>query len=35
MKLARIEYRGEVCEAEVTCAGYLISSPPASWRVPP
>jgi 2-keto-4-pentenoate hydratase/2-oxohepta-3-ene-1,7-dioic acid hydratase in catechol pathway len=27
MKLARIEYRGEVCEAEVTCAGYLISSP--------
>jgi 2-keto-4-pentenoate hydratase/2-oxohepta-3-ene-1,7-dioic acid hydratase in catechol pathway len=29
MKLARIEYRGEVCEAEVTCAGYLISSPAA------
>jgi 2-keto-4-pentenoate hydratase/2-oxohepta-3-ene-1,7-dioic acid hydratase in catechol pathway len=27
MKLARIEYRGEVCEAEVTCAGYLISAP--------
>jgi 2-keto-4-pentenoate hydratase/2-oxohepta-3-ene-1,7-dioic acid hydratase in catechol pathway len=27
MKLARVEYRGEVCEAEVTCAGYLISTP--------
>jgi 2-keto-4-pentenoate hydratase/2-oxohepta-3-ene-1,7-dioic acid hydratase in catechol pathway len=27
MKLARVEYQGEVCEAEVTCAGYLISSP--------
>lgn len=27
MKLARVDYRGEVCEAEVTCAGYLITSP--------
>lgn len=27
MKLARVEYQGEVCEAEVTCAGYLITSP--------
>ncbi len=27
MKLARIEYRGVVCEATVTCNGYLIDSP--------
>ncbi len=27
MRLARIDYQGEVCEAEVTCAGYLITSP--------
>ncbi len=27
MKLARIEYQGEVCEATVTCGGYLIESP--------
>lgn len=27
MKLARIEYRGEVCEATVACAGYLIEGP--------
>jgi len=29
MKLARIEYRGEVCEATVTCAGYVIEAPPS------
>jgi 2-keto-4-pentenoate hydratase/2-oxohepta-3-ene-1,7-dioic acid hydratase in catechol pathway len=29
MKLARIEYRGETCEATVTCNGYLIQAPPA------
>jgi 2-keto-4-pentenoate hydratase/2-oxohepta-3-ene-1,7-dioic acid hydratase in catechol pathway len=29
MKLARIDYRGDICEAEVTCAGYLILSPAA------
>jgi 2-keto-4-pentenoate hydratase/2-oxohepta-3-ene-1,7-dioic acid hydratase in catechol pathway len=27
MKLARIEYRGEACEATVTCSGYLIEAP--------
>jgi 2-keto-4-pentenoate hydratase/2-oxohepta-3-ene-1,7-dioic acid hydratase in catechol pathway len=27
MKRARIEYQGEVCEATVTCNGYLIESP--------
>jgi len=27
MKLARIEYNGVVCEATVTCNGYLIHSP--------
>ena len=27
MKLARIEYRGEICEATVTCNGYLIEAP--------
>ncbi len=27
MKLARLEYEGQICQAEVTCAGYLISSP--------
>jgi 2-keto-4-pentenoate hydratase/2-oxohepta-3-ene-1,7-dioic acid hydratase in catechol pathway len=27
MKLARIEFRGEICEATVTCAGYLIEAP--------
>jgi 2-keto-4-pentenoate hydratase/2-oxohepta-3-ene-1,7-dioic acid hydratase in catechol pathway len=29
LRLARIEYRGEVCEATVTCGGYLIESPSA------
>ena len=28
MKLARIEYHGEACDATVTCNGYLIESPP-------
>lgn len=27
MKLARIEYQGEVCQATVTCSGYLIETP--------
>ena len=27
MKLARLEYQGEVCEATVTCSGYLIEAP--------
>ncbi len=27
MKLARIEYQGEACEATVTCNGYLIEAP--------
>jgi len=27
MKLARIEYQGEVCHATVTCSGYLIETP--------
>jgi 2-keto-4-pentenoate hydratase/2-oxohepta-3-ene-1,7-dioic acid hydratase in catechol pathway len=27
VKLARIEYQGEVCEAAVTCAGYVVESP--------
>lgn len=27
MKLARLEYQGEVCEATVTCGGYLIEAP--------
>jgi 2-keto-4-pentenoate hydratase/2-oxohepta-3-ene-1,7-dioic acid hydratase in catechol pathway len=27
VKLARIEYQGEVCQATVTCNGYLIESP--------
>ena len=27
MKLARIEYQGEVCKATVTCNGYLIDGP--------
>jgi 2-keto-4-pentenoate hydratase/2-oxohepta-3-ene-1,7-dioic acid hydratase in catechol pathway len=27
MKLARIEYQGEICEATVTCSGYLIETP--------
>jgi 2-keto-4-pentenoate hydratase/2-oxohepta-3-ene-1,7-dioic acid hydratase in catechol pathway len=27
VKLARVEYEGQVCEAEVTCAGYLVSAP--------
>ena len=29
MKLARIQYRGEVYEATVTCNGYLVEAPPA------
>lgn len=27
MRLARIEYQGEICEATVTCGGYLIEAP--------
>ncbi len=27
MKLARIEYQGEVCQATVTCNGYLLEAP--------
>ena len=27
MKLARIEYQGEVCEATVTCNGYVVDAP--------
>jgi 2-keto-4-pentenoate hydratase/2-oxohepta-3-ene-1,7-dioic acid hydratase in catechol pathway len=27
MKLARVEYQGEICEATVTCGGYLIEAP--------
>jgi len=27
MRLARIEYQGEVCDATVTCSGYLIEPP--------
>jgi len=27
MKLARIEYRGVVCEATVTCNGYVVDGP--------
>ena len=27
MKLARIEYQGEVCKATVTCNGYLVEAP--------
>lgn len=27
MRLARIEYQGEVCEATVTCSGYLVETP--------
>jgi len=27
VKSARVEYQGQACEAEVTCAGYIVTSP--------